>query len=188
MRLFVAVDLTTELSAVVGELLGELRRIRSAAQAAWTKPENLHFTMQFLGEVEEFRLPALHHALTEAAHAQSAFELQLAGWGVFPNATRPRVVWLGCAEPVAPMIALADGIGRALEPVGFPREARPFHPHLTLARLRQPTLDEAVRRRLDARTRQPLGRMRVEEFHLYESRLHPTGAEYLRKESYRLGR
>lgn len=188
MRLFVAVDLTTELSAVVGELLGELRRIRSATQAAWTKPENLHFTMQFLGEVEESRLPALHHALTEAAHAQSAFELQLAGWGVFPNATRPRVVWLGCAEPVAPMIALADGIGRALEPVGFPREARPFHPHLTLARLRQPTLDETVRRRLDLRTRQPLGRMRVEEFHLYESRLHPTGAEYIRKESYRLGR
>ncbi|MCX7916074.1 MAG: RNA 2',3'-cyclic phosphodiesterase, partial [Verrucomicrobiae bacterium] len=116
----------------------------------------------------------------------ASFELGLVGWGVFPNRDRPRVLWLGCAEPVAPMVALADAVARALEPLGFAREVRPFHPHLTLARLREPWLDDALVRRLNARATQPLGRMQVEELHLYESRLHPTGAEYQRRGSYRL--
>lgn len=187
MRLFVAIDLAPELKAVVDELMAELRRARVRSTPGWVRSENLHFTMQFLGEVEESRLAAIEAAVAGVAAGQPPFDVELAGWGVFPNRQRPRVLWLGCAEPVAPMVRLADAVARALEPLGFPRETRPFHPHLTLARMREGQLEEALVRRLEMRASGSLGRMRAEALQLYESRLHPDGARYVRRGSYRLG-
>jgi 2'-5' RNA ligase len=102
----------------------------------WVRPEGLHLTLKFLGEVEEAREGELRAALAEAAGpagAERPVTLAIGGCGVFPDFRRPRVVWVGIA-PEPALELLQDRVERAFVPLGFPAEARAFRPHLTLGR------------------------------------------------------
>jgi len=99
----------------------------------WVRPEGLHLTLKFLGEVEEARDAELRAALAEAGGAGRAVTLEIGGCGVFPDFRRPRVVWVGIA-PEPALELLQDRVERAFAPLGFPTEARAFRPHLTLGR------------------------------------------------------
>lgn len=138
-RAFIAVELPPEAQAA---LAGPVRRWQADCQAAglaaqWSRPEGWHLTLKFLGAVPSDRLPAITERLAEAATRHRPFAIQLAGFGAFPTPRRPRVLWIGVAddEGRAGLIALAGGIEAAVAPLGYPAEARPFHPHLTLARI-----------------------------------------------------
>jgi len=108
----------------------------------WVRPEGVHLTLKFLGEVEEPREGELRAALAEAAGppspggAERAVTLAIGGCGVFPDFRRPRVVWVGIA-PEPALELLQDRVERAFAPLGFPTEARAFRPHLTLARAKR---------------------------------------------------
>lgn len=148
LRLFVAVLPPPAVREAVAAAQAALRRPEVAVR--WVAPEGVHLTLQFLGATPSARLPVLTAALAGAAAAGRPLGLRTAGLGIFPGAgPRARVVWLGLAGEVGLLAALQAGVTAATGPLGFPAEARPFTPHLTLGRVR----DEA-----DAPARQALAR------------------------------
>ena len=102
----------------------------------WTKPENVHVTLKFLGEVPDEALAGIRGALREACSVHAAFDARLRGLGAFPSTRRARVVWAGMDEGSRETSALAASVEAALEPLGFRREGRRYVPHATLGRVR----------------------------------------------------
>jgi 2'-5' RNA ligase len=109
--------------------------------------------------------------------------LELRGLGFFPNEKRPRVLWAGINASTN-LAMLAADIDRATEKLGIPREQRPFSPHLTLARFEPPGLPEKLRSAIQENTAREFGTLRTGQFHLIESKLKPSGAEYTTLESF----
>lgn len=133
-RLFVAIDLGAEARAALANAQSALRRQRLPVR--WVEPGGAHLTIKFLGGVERGRVAALIGALHGGAGAGRPFVLRTGPPGAFPNARRPRVLWLGLAGPLDRLAALHRATEEALAPLGFPPEDRPFRPHLTLGRAR----------------------------------------------------
>ena len=102
----------------------------------WVRPENIHLSLKFLGDVEDTREPELRDALQRAARTgpePRPLTLQVTGFGVFPDYHRPHVVWAG-VTPDPGLELLQHGVEQAFAPLGFPTEARAFRPHVTLGR------------------------------------------------------
>jgi 2'-5' RNA ligase len=180
-RLFVAVELGDTLVKHVTELIGELRN-RSAdmaprAKVTWPGHERLHLTIAFIGEVEDARAAAIQAALARAIHVP-AFDLTLAGTGAFPNHGPPRVLWAGIEQGKESLIALEHEISERLAVLGIPREKRPYNPHLTLARVREPGGLRAGRLYEGLEDRR-LGTTHVDAITLFQSRLSPRGPTYV---------
>lgn len=174
MRLFVALEIPSSVRETLVSLLASMRAITK--EPRWVRGENLHVTLQFLGEVAEANVDAVRNALGEIRSDQ-AVALEFRGLGFFPNATHPRVFWAGM-EASPNLKTLAGDIERAMEKFGIPREKREFSPHLTLARFERPRLPEALRKLIADNQPKDFGSLRTSEFHLIQSKLKPTGAEY----------
>ncbi len=134
MRLFVALELPPSHRA---SLAGVCERGRRGG-VRWVPAESVHLTLKFLGDVDEEMVPRLKEALVAVAAAAEPFALSLSGGGCFPNARAPRVVWVGLGEGAEEAAALARAVERALQPLGFAAENRPFKPHLTIGRVKDP--------------------------------------------------
>ena len=173
------------LRAFVGVPVGvALARGLSAVRAGfdggavrWVPEENLHLTLKFLGNVEETGAASMCSALREALEHTAPFPVAARGLGVFPDARRPRVLWIGLAAPE--LEPVADRVERALEPLGIERSPGPFRPHVTVGRWRRPeprapSLREALAHWQD----HAFGEFRVDEVTLFRSTLRPAGAEY----------
>ncbi|MEW6546616.1 MAG: RNA 2',3'-cyclic phosphodiesterase [Bacillota bacterium] len=144
MRLFVAVELPASVRQALGELVRYLGSSR--ADVKWVEEENFHLTLKFLGEVDASRLPHLGEALGRAARGVAPFDFQATGTGAFPSRRRPKVIWVGVGRGAAELGHLAGRVDAELAHLGFPRENRPFSPHLTVGRVRSPhRLDDLVR-------------------------------------------
>src|SRR5437762_3129412 len=135
MRLFVALELPAAVRENLGALLKALRAV--SPQTRWVRPENLHLTLKFIGEVPETEFAVIRNALA-AARSDQPVALEFRGLGFFPNEKRPRVFWAGI-EASPNLKTLAAEIDRAMEKLGIPCEQRPFSPHLTLARSEEHT-------------------------------------------------
>ena len=182
MRLFVALDLPDDIRLAVAGLIENLKR--SIRGPCWARPEGIHITLKFIGEVREERVGPMVRALQSIAPLPS-FELSFGGLGYFPSERRPSVLWAGIAAP--PVLAnLASAIESALEPLGVARETRDFHPHLTLSRLKSPAGVPQVRDAVKKLQGVQFGKSRFKEFHLYQSTLKPTSAEYARMATFPL--
>ncbi|HMM34830.1 MAG TPA: RNA 2',3'-cyclic phosphodiesterase [Thermoanaerobaculia bacterium] len=154
-------------------LLPELRGVR------WVPEGQLHFTLKFLGDLEESRLGAARRAAAAAAPAAPrAFRLALEGLGAFPSTGSARVVWAGYGAGAAALASLAASVEDAFLAAGFPREARPFSPHLTLARVKDPGSGRRLTQVLPSVPREPFGTVVVGSVVLYRSDLSPAGPEY----------
>jgi 2'-5' RNA ligase len=174
-RTFIAIELPEEIKAAIAALQAELRRAR--AEVSWTKPENLHLTLKFLGEIEEQRIGQIESACIETAAAAAPFTLSLTGAGVFPHASRPRVLWVGLAGEVEKVKLLQSDLDERLARAGFEREARAFQPHLTAGRIKSPKGAPALVSRAQA-YRLPALSFTVREVVVMRSQLHPAGARY----------
>src|ERR1700690_3554908 len=172
MRLFVALDL------VAGEDLTSI---------AGRVPSHFHATLRFFGDLPEESVAPLTSALREAAGSTPAILLELRGIGAFPSVRQPRVVWVGFGAGRDAVEQLAERLDAALRSRGFPPEDRPFQPHATLARVRNPRERAAAEGILERGGSLSFGSQRVEEIVLYESRLDPSGAEHRRLVAARLG-
>lgn len=179
MRLFVAVELESALREAARSASEALRASlgERARKFAFTRPETLHFTLKFLGEVDALRVSDIEAAARLAAN-RPAFPITLGHAGAFPSARHPGVVWLGLSHGEEELTELATSLDEALVAAGFEPEKRPFRAHLTLARARDrrraPSLDEV----LESVPVTPAS-MVVREIVLFESRLNPTGAVHL---------
>jgi len=174
MRAFVAIDLPEPLRAALAQAQQTFRS--ACPEARWTRPEGIHLTLKFLGEVSDAQLKQVVEALANLG-ALKPFPVDLKGFGFFPQTQRPRVFWVGVEAP--PELAdLAARVDRAMEKVGFLREQRPFTPHLTLARFHVPRPQPVLEAAIAAHETASLGRFEATEFFLFESKLSPNGAQY----------
>lgn len=131
MRVFLALNLPEATRQALWQATAPLRD--AGFPIRWVRPEGIHLTLKFLGEVAEQRDPELAAALTRTVRGARALPLALGGFGAFPDFQRPRVVWVGVA-PDPSLELLQNQVEEAFAPLGFPTEARPFRPHLTLGR------------------------------------------------------
>lgn len=185
MRLFLAVDISQEIRTNVRALLSELApRIQGAR---WVPPENLHLTLRFLGQTREEAIEPLCSGCQELARKSTPFELSVVGLACFPSARRPRVLWLGIAEPAQALSDLQQGLERYARSLGYPAETRPFTPHLTLARFRTPRGQPGLVHVQKTMGQKDFGTTRVQELVLYRSILGRTGAHYQPLRSFALG-
>ena len=177
-RLFVAVEPPTEIVAALAAA-HDAFTAAGAPRLRWARPEGVHLTLKFLGETPLARCGAIEAALLEAA-ATAPHLLRLSGYGLF-GGRRPRVLWVGLAGEVEETAACAARLERALSARGFPPEARPFSPHLTLARLPARAggpQHDALRAALAAVAAPPPLPLPVTALSLIRSRLEPAGARY----------
>lgn len=173
MRLFVALEIPLTARKNLSTLVASLRAI--TREPRWVRAENLHVTLKFLGEVAESKLAAVQTALG-GIRSHQAVALAFRGLGFFPNEKKPRVFWAGI-EASSNLKTLAADIEGAMERCGIAREMREFSPHLTLARLER-SLPEALRKAIAENAQREFGSLRTGEFHLMQSKLKPSGAEY----------
>ncbi len=175
MRCFLAVALPKEIKEILHGLQEELRS--AGAGVRWVRPEGFHLTLKFFGEIPEEKLPILVRAAEKVARGLKPFELALSGIGFFPERGAPRVVWVGLSGELEPLLELHRKLEKAFKKIGFPPEKRPFHPHLTLGRVKEPRRTETLRHRA-AELSVPRKTFRVEGLTFYRSELHPDGAVY----------
>ncbi|MGB3330380.1 MAG: RNA 2',3'-cyclic phosphodiesterase [Thermomicrobiales bacterium] len=186
-RLFIAVPLPADVTALVDRTIETLRR--EPWPVKWSDPHNAHITLHFLGDVDPATAEVLRLALRTPIAAQDAFALRTADLGAFPTIRKPRVLWLGLWGPVHRLETLHAAIGTTLESLGFVLEDRPFSPHITLGRVRadqnrQGDLPQKIRSRLEAlaargevTNKHPVP-LPVTEVQLIRSHLSPQGARY----------
>jgi RNA 2',3'-cyclic 3'-phosphodiesterase len=179
-RLFVALDPPDAVRRRAVALVAELRRSggRAADEVRWVAAENVHLTLQFLGAVPEERVAAVTEAVRTVAAQAAPLDLELSGAGGFPNARRPRVLWAGLTGDVAGLAALVTSLGRALAPLGYAPEERPFSPHLTLGRARDGRGAPGLAVALAQAAELPAAPWRAAEVTLFESHLSPKGPRY----------
>jgi RNA 2',3'-cyclic 3'-phosphodiesterase len=185
-RAFIAIDIPDDVRAAIGAAQARLMRAHVGVKVSWTKVDNLHLTLQFLGYIEEEVVDKLKTALQSVATVQQPVELSVRGTGAFPNENRPRVLWVGCDDSHGSLKTLAEAVQKATQPLGFEPEHREFSAHLTLGRIKYPCPDEALTRALDSLKDNGFGTVRVEAIHLVESQLHPEGSRYTKLSSHML--
>ena len=176
MRMFTGIALTSVCRAAVAAAVATLRA--DPAPVSWVAPGNLHVTLKFLGETSPNRVGAAADALAGVAANFPPFGLEAEGAGLFPGTRNPRVLWVGLREPLELVRELQENMENALSGAGFPREDRPFHPHITVGRARgvlPPAWGDRFLRALSGRR---FGEVPVPKITLYESRLSPGGAVY----------
>lgn len=137
-RVFIAIELPGSIREQLMRHIDRLRTSVPEARASWSRAENLHLTLKFLGDVPVTNVEALSKAAQKAALPVAPFDLVVGGCGAFPPKGQPRVLWIGLEDPSAILAGLHRALDRECARIGFAREARPFHPHLTIARLRNP--------------------------------------------------
>ncbi len=184
MRLFVALEIPSEIRIRLRDLIAELRPI--CKDARWAAPEQMHVTLKFIGHAidrpESENFAALRSALGGIRSA-APVECDFRGLGFFPNVRRPRVFWCGI-EASANLSQIAADIDRSLKPIGIPAETRDFKPHLTLARFKTPQSVPRLARFAEENAPREFGSMHAVELHLFESITKPSGAEYRKLASY----
>ena len=170
-RLFVAIALPAAVRAVLAELA------RPLSGVAWTRPEQLHLTLRFLGEVPDEKIEAISDRLSQIQ--VTPFVLPIEGCGTFPPNAPPRVLWAGVGSGHPRLFQLRQRLDDTLLSAGVPFDVRVFHPHVTLARV-SADADAGSRVAAWLQTQRDFlaPPFSVEAFELYRSELRPSGASH----------
>ncbi len=153
----------------------------------WCNEQQLHVTLKFLGDARDEQVPGICEAISTASSFIEPFSLRLAGLGCFPSPANPRVLWCGLDDPESGCARWLDLADPLLEELGFPREGRAYHPHITLGRGKTPAGGKLIRGVLEKTAAPEAPAMTVAEVVLFESRLTPGGARYTPRFKARLG-
>ncbi len=187
LRLFLALDPTPSTVDRLIEASGTVRDV--FRRARWVRREAIHLTLHFFGPVPGERAARIDSVVGPVVAETRAFEVEIAGLGVFPTARNPAVVWAGVGRGSRRVRGLACNLREHLTEAGFPVERRDFVPHVTLARMRRGT--KVGRRAVEDALRTFAGRSfgvsPVRELVLYVSELRPEGALYTPVRRWRFG-
>jgi 2'-5' RNA ligase len=179
-RSFIAIELPSDIRSKLDELQKELKQ-NKLQQIKWANPSGIHLTLKFLGNIDAGDIDKITGAIRESCRGYKKFTLELAELGVFPNYKRPRVIWLGVGGQMDILLKLQRQIDDKLELIGFPREKRPFSPHITLGRVRDSiTSNEQEQYGGVIQNKKYNERhiISVSSVNLMRSQLQPTGAIY----------
>lgn len=178
-RAFTAIELDERLRNKLGDLQDRLHGDVPPGLVRWVRPEGIHLTLKFLGDVPAVQVPEIAQALQQACAKHAPFECAVSELGCFPNTTRPRVVWVGIQESGGVLAALQRDVDRAVAALGFEPEQRRFHPHLTLGRVKSRDREAiAALGEYVSRARVKVGTIQANAVHLMRSDLLPGGAVY----------
>jgi 2'-5' RNA ligase len=180
-RAFVAIGLGEELKRTLLAVQRQLQAAPAARIVRWVAPENMHLTLKFLGDVETTRVPTCTTALHQSATGLAPFRLMARGLGCFPSTSRPNVIWVGLHGEATRAMELARRIEEAFATLGFPREARPFSPHLTLGRIKRearPSDRAVIGTVVQEFPISDLGIILADAVHFIKSDLRPAGPIY----------
>jgi 2'-5' RNA ligase len=183
-RSFFAIELSAEIAGGVRRIQGALRE--RAPGVRWVRPEGIHLTLTFLGEVEPDRIETIMHKAEETIHNLGSFAVEIRGCGGFPTAQNPRVIWIGVEDPSGRLTQMQARVATGMAALGFIEERRGYTPHLTVGRVRSGKGRKTLSQALDEIKGSDLGEMEVREVILFRSHLKPTGAEYTKLGSFPL--
>jgi 2'-5' RNA ligase len=179
------VELRPEIKRALADLVVQMTSSR--ADVKWVEGTNFHLTLYFLGEVAEERVPDLSQALSLAGRGINPFRLEIAGLGAFPSLARPRVLWVGAHGGEA-LGHLQHQVAEQVQIFAEqPGERQPFHPHVTLGRVRSGRGLAELMKKVSGWEGRNLGSQEVADFALMESRLYRQGPVYTRIARFALG-
>lgn len=193
MRLFVALDIEPAIHAEIARFLATLKA--RVSEVRWVRPESLHVTLKFIGEVREDKAAQIKKALADVRTPSPT--ITFAGTGFFPNPKSPRVFWVG-VQADDKLAELARSVDEVTREFGIEAEKQAYRAHLTLARSgsgsprprpgdRVEPKFQRVQQVLETMPEAEFGTMTAREFYLYESKLGPGGAKYTKIQGYPLG-
>ncbi len=156
----------------------QARLKESGAEASWTRPEGIHLTLKFLGEVPEESVSAVTKALAQAVEGLGRFPLKVSGIGIFPNEKNPRVVWIGISGELDKLMGIQIRVEEQMARLGPRQEGRIFTPHLTLGRIKHVPSRGSWTRALEAVKDIKLPGFDATAVSLMKSELKHSGAVY----------
>lgn len=174
-RTFVALDTDPEVRRRVAEVIDELSGVASSLR--WVQAKHLHLTLKFLGDVRDNELYDVCQAVSQAASQQGPIPIRYRDVGAFPSLKRPRTLWIG-VDGDDPLVKLQANIDACLFDLGFPRESRSFHPHLTIGRVPQRSRIAGLDQLLAQYQHHDFGRSVATECVVYSSELSRQGPVY----------
>jgi 2'-5' RNA ligase len=177
-RTFIAVAVSQQVRQAAVNLVSRLQLSASADDVKWVAAENLHWTLQFLGNVDEREIPTVCDAVSTAVAELEPFDLEARGAGAFPSADRPRTLWIGAGQGDRAMTVLHSAIERRLKKRGFRGEERRFVPHITIGRAGRKGRPQSLAVELSDFADYEGGMMLVDEVAVYASQLGPGGPTY----------
>jgi RNA 2',3'-cyclic 3'-phosphodiesterase len=176
-RIFLAIDISDAARDTCAAHIEALRADFPNVRVGWERREKLHLTLKFLGSVNDRTLEVLKTRIEDVAQKYGSFDLSLQGTGVFPALSRPRILWIGADDRSGILNRIHADLEKACEAIGFEREAKRFHPHVTIGRVREP---QSARKLAEYHVQtkiEPVG-FKVAELVIYESKLQPAGSVY----------
>lgn len=176
-RVFCAFELPESLRVRIKEHAQRVREAVPDAAASWSRPENIHLTMKFFGNVAQAKAPVISEVLARVAKEFSPIDIAVGRTGVFPRPSRPQVLWIGIDDRTGALAKLQKQVEEECAREGFPQEDRAFRPHLTIARIRKPN---NANRLAEAHLRLEFTPVEliVNELVLFRSELSPKGSRY----------
>jgi 2'-5' RNA ligase len=175
-RAFIAAPISAGVRERMGELLAKLRRTEAGVR--WSRPDSIHLTLRFLGNIFESQVETVGEAMAEAVMGIGPVKVEVCGFGTFPENRRPRVFWLGLTRGARELTEIFDDLERALIARGLGPADKKFSPHLTLGRVKTgERLNQAIRVML-SEAKGSFGEYTINRIILFQSRLNPAGAEY----------
>jgi RNA 2',3'-cyclic 3'-phosphodiesterase len=184
-RSFLAIELPEPILKKIGEVQEDLKSAH--AGVGWTNPEKIHLTLKFFGNIEESRIDPIFKSIEEPVRKTLPFSLKVRGVGAFPHLKNPRVIWIGLVEEREILTSFQKQIETQLEKVGFQPENRPFHPHLTLGRMKSSRGKEELVGRMERHKEEEFGDFQAERVVLFKSDLRPSGPIHTPLKEMKLG-
>jgi RNA 2',3'-cyclic 3'-phosphodiesterase len=185
-RSFLAIELPKTVLEEIRELQAEMKRSR--ADVRWVGPEKIHLTLKFFGDIEETKVDEIIGEIEEPVCGTPPFRLNVRGMGAFPHLKSPRIVWIGLVDEKGVLLPLQKELDRNLEKAGFPREKRPFQPHLTLGRVNSSRGKDELIWHVEKHQEDEFGEFEVDKVILFQSDLRPTGPIYTVLREVKLGK
>lgn len=185
LRCFIAIEIPETIRISIGDIIDSLKK--SGADVKWVAQENIHITLQFLGDTEESLVPSIKGALDKILSTYSPFYIKICNAGCFPDERRPRVIWVGMEESQS-FLNIYKDISDEMTRFGYLKEKRGFTPHATIGRVKsQMNTGELTKRLSEVRAIQ-LPDFQVQNITLMKSELKPSGAKYFSLAEIPIGR
>ena len=178
MRTFIAITLPENIKSILSNTQDELKQV--GADVKWVKPENIHLTLKFLGEIEQELLEKIKGVLEEIAQKNMTFSAYLSKLGAFPKLRYPRVIWISLGHDQT-IIDIAKDLETRMLKIGFPKESRAFTTHITLGRIRSGLKRNELIQKIEILNKNisgPQAEFRVTNLTLFKSTLTPQGPIY----------
>ena len=185
-RVFIAIELPSVVRKNLSDHINRLRKALPDVHASWSREENLHLTLKFLGDSPVAKIEALSQTAQRAAGRFQPFDMIVGCCGAFPPRGQPRVLWIGIDDPSGKLTELHRSLEGECAKAGFAREKRPFHPHLTIARLRKPQGSSQLAK-LHEQTGFTNHQVSVSEMVLFRSELLSEGSRHTAISRHRFG-